>query len=185
LAKTTAGQLEVLRPKLGTVAWGAIGFAIGHAIVELVHQFFIVRPFMEHRLILYGVCGAIGGLCLGIATKRRVLALLLAGAVGFAAAILFGLLGIAGLVIGYAIAGAVLGLALGYRWKALALAAAGSLAFAFFILAMHFGIDPFESIEAIAGQMFASVITYAIWGGVIGAAFGLVIDLIEQRRTTP
>jgi hypothetical protein len=33
--------------------------------------------------------------------------------------------------------------------------------------------------------MLAEVIANAMRGGVIGAAFGLVIDLIEQRRTTP
>jgi hypothetical protein len=34
-------------------------------------------------------------------------------------------------------------------------------------------------------RMLAEVIANAMRGGVIGAAFGLVIDLIEQRRTTP
>jgi hypothetical protein len=237
LAKSVAGQLEVLRPKLGAVAWGAIGFALGNALAGLLwtsplwrsFAYIISIPFAF--VIAYAVRGAIGGLCLGIATKRRVLALLLAGAVGFSSLGLF-IFDPTIIAIWGAFAGAVLGLALGYRWlgyrwKALALAVAGSLAFALpslfgfgivrsaiqgaiagavmglalgykggalalavagslaFALTPAFKRDLYKSIQAIAGEMLAVVIANAVRGGVIGAAFGLVIDIIEQRRTTP
>jgi hypothetical protein len=186
-----AGQLEVLRPKRASaIVWGAIGFALGAAILGLLVWRFERQWSLEINVIALAVWGAIGGLCLGIATKRRVLALLLAGAVGFAASLATAAIpfyfdfefGIVGSAIQGAIAGAVMGLALGYRWKALALAAAGSFAFAW---SRVFWIGLYRSIGAIAGWMLARVIAFAVWGGVIGAAFGLVIDIIEQRSTTP
>jgi len=131
LAKKATARLEVEGRKrgLGIVAWSVIGFGLGGAIWGVLYRAFILGP---------AAMGAVGGLALGIGLRRRPVAACLAGAFGFAAGGLLPHLGLAyGLAAGIiwgALGGGSLGLALGYRWRALVLAAAGALGMTFWFV---------------------------------------------------
>jgi len=162
LVRSAAGQLDLEQPMGWRVlVLAVLGFALGGSCMSLIRFGFVYQGDWL-AFVLLACWGALGGVSLGIALRRRVLLAGLAGAIGFAMGWPVVLSFYGGdwvwLPVWGGLAGLLLGLALQFGWRSwgLALAGAGTL-----LLFNRGGL---------------------VGGAIVGLAMGEAAVLLEQSR---
>jgi len=182
LAKTGTARVEVIRPRgFGPLIWSIVGFALGNGILLPLLWVGALPDFEGAVFVLFGIMGAVGGLFLGLGSRKRIVPAAIGGALGFAPG---GFLVMSGVfeelgpqAVWGGFAGLLLGLGLKYRWKAIVLGAAGAVA-----LPLRVAMDMalWETPLSDLSHEPAAIIIDVVVGSTVGLIFGLTVQFLGR-----